>query len=119
MAETYIPMVLMIVISFGLGSALVLVSVVLGPKYPSEIKDYPFECGHLIETDATHRRHSVKFYMLAIVFLLFDIEIVFIYPWAKIFRSLGALGLVEMFIFLGILLVGYLYIWKKGVLTWD
>ena len=111
--------ILLAVLAFGVAVLFILAAELLGPKYPSKIKDYPFECGHLIETDATQRRHSVKFYMLAIVFLLFDIEIVFIYPWAKIFRSLGGLGLVEMFIFLGILLVGYLYIWKKGVLTWD
>ncbi len=106
-------------LAFGTAGAFIVISEKLGPKYPSKEKDYPFECGHLIDSDAPQRRHSVKFYMVAIVFLLFDIEIVFMYPWAKIFRTLGVTGLVEMFIFLGILLIGYLYIWKKGVLQWD
>jgi len=119
MLETYIPIVLMISIAFGLGTALVMASIFLGPKYPSAIKDYPFECGHLIETSGVNKKHSVKFYMIAIIFLIFDLEIVFMYPWATVFREIGVTALFEMFLFLGILMVGYIYVWKKGVLEWE
>ena len=119
MAQTYIPMVLMIAIAFVLGSLLVAASIILGPKYPNEVKDYPFECGHLIDNNGARKKHSVKFYMVAIIFLLFDLEIVFMYPWATVFREIGLAALLEMFLFLGILIVGYIYIWKKGVLEWE
>lgn len=106
-------------ISFGVAILFIIISEKIGPKHPSKIKDYPFECGHIIETDASFRKHSVGFYMTAIVFLLFDIEIVFLYPWAKIFRKIGLMGLIEVVIFILILIFGYIYIWKKGVLEWD
>ena len=119
MAQIYIPMVLMILFAFGLGSVLVAVSIFIGKKYPNKAKEYPFECGHLIDSTSARKKHSVKFYMVAIIFLLFDLEIVFMYPWATVFREIGLTALIEMFVFLGILIVGYVYIWKKGVLEWE
>jgi NADH-quinone oxidoreductase subunit A len=89
-----------------------------GPRQPSERKMTPFECGIDSEGDARHR-FSVKFFLVALLFIIFDIEAVFIYPWAVIFRELGMFGFIEMSIFLGILLLGLFYVWKKGALEWE
>ena len=82
------------------------------------VKAEPFESGNPPRGDA-RIRFSVRFYLVAMLFLIFDLEVVFLYPWAILFRQLGLFGLIEMGIFLGILLIGFIYVWKKGALEWD
>ena len=90
----------------------------LGPKATNPVKHDPFECGNP-PTGTAFGRFSVRFYMTAILFILFDVEVVFLYPWAVLFRDLGLFGFVEMLTFLLVLGVGLLYAWRKGALEWD
>ena len=112
---------LSILIMIGLGAGFALVSVVLsgllGPSKPSPEKAAPYECGMPPVGDARERQ-SVKFYLVAMIFLLFDIEIAFLYPWALALRGLGWPGFVQIVTFFLVLLVGYVYVWRKGVLDW-
>jgi NADH-quinone oxidoreductase subunit A len=90
----------------------------LGPKKKSEVKNESFECG--IEAQGNARTpFSIKYFLVAILFVLFDVEVIFMYPWAVNFRQLGLVGLIEMFMFMGFLVIGLLYIVKKGALKWD
>ena len=98
--------------------ALLLIASKVGPKSSNPAKADPFESGNPPRGDA-RIRFSVKFYLVAMLFLIFDLEVVFLYPWAIYFRQLGIFGLVQMGIFLVILTVGYIYVWKKGALEWD
>lgn len=121
----YIPIGMLIVIAIAFSAGMLILSVVLGQKgrRPS-IKDTAYECGMLPIT-AAHPRLSVKFYLVAMLFILFDIEIVFLYPWAAIFKSLlrdpqtGLMAFTSVFAFLGVLFVGYLYAWRKGAFDWS
>ncbi len=111
-----------IVLTFALGGTLVaafiLLASTLGPKMPTAVKMSPFECGE--EPFALPRGHSsVKFYLTAILFILFDVELVFLYPWAVVYRGLGVTGLVEIVIFLGVLMAGFYYAWDNGALEWQ
>jgi len=90
----------------------------LGPKRRNPVKEETFECGNIPVTPA-RERFSVKFYSVAILFVLFDIEIVFLFPWAVVFRTLGVTGLISMTLFIGVLLLGLVYAWKRGALQWD
>ena len=90
----------------------------LGPKNPTEQKLSTYESG-MDPIKGAHERFSVKFYLVAMLFIIFDIEVVFLYPWAVNLRQLGMFGFVEMLIFVAILMLGYLYVWKKGALEWD
>jgi NADH-quinone oxidoreductase subunit A len=117
MLEQYLPIGLMIAIAVVAGIVFTNVNKWLGPRRPSEEKLSTYESG--MEPVRTAReRFSVKFYLVAMLFIIFDIEIVFMYPWAVKFRELGLFGFIEMLVFIGILLVGYLYILKKGALRW-
>src|SRR6476619_2993453 len=112
---------LSILIMIGLGAGFALVSVllssVLGPSKPSPEKSAPYECGMPAVGDARERQ-SVKFYLVAMIFLLFDIEVAFLYPWAMALRDLGWNGFVQVLLFMGLLLAGYVYVWRKGALDW-
>jgi len=90
----------------------------IGPKSTSPVKADPFESGNPPRGDA-RIRFSVRFYLVAMLFLIFDLEVVFLYPWAILFRRLGWFGVIEMGIFLALLLIGFIYVWKKGALEWD
>ncbi|NIR49385.1 NADH-quinone oxidoreductase subunit A [candidate division KSB1 bacterium] len=90
----------------------------LGPKKRNPVKDEIFECGN-IPISTTRDRFSIKFYTIAILFVLFDIEIIFLFPWSVVFRSLGAVGLISMTLFIAVLALGLAYAWKKGALQWD
>jgi NADH-quinone oxidoreductase subunit A len=110
-----------IVVTFVLAGALVgmfiLLASTLGPKKPSAVKSEPFECGK--DPFALPRgRLAIRFYLTAILFILFDVELVFLYPWAVVFRDLGMLGLAEIVIFLGVLMAGFFYAWDNGALEW-
>jgi NADH-quinone oxidoreductase subunit A len=116
--EQYAPIGIMIVLAVVFGIVLANINKWIGPKRPSEEKLSTYESG-MEPVKSARERFSVKFYLVAMLFIVFDIEIVFMYPWAVKFRELGMFGLVEMLVFIGILLVGYLYILKKGALRWD
>jgi NADH-quinone oxidoreductase subunit A len=114
----YGPMFLIIAVAASLASLFFVGATLLGPKKPTPEKMLPFECG----SDSTGGRHlklSVKFYLTAILFVVFDIEAVFVYPWAIQFRQLGWFGLVEMFGFLAVVVVALVYVWRKGALEWE
>jgi NADH-quinone oxidoreductase subunit A len=110
---------ILIMIALGAGFALisVLLSNVLGPRKPTPEKLAPYECGMPPVGDARERQ-SVKFYLVAMIFLLFDIEVAFLYPWAMALRDLGWAGFVQVILFILLLLFGYIYVWRKGVLDW-
>jgi NADH-quinone oxidoreductase subunit A len=118
MLTAYIPIAILLIIATGLAGLVVLIGHLFGPKRPTARKSAPYESGMNPIGQGT-RRMPVHFYLIAVLFILFDIEVVFFLPWAVIFRRLGLFGLVEMFIFIAILLVGYIYAWKKGALEWE
>jgi NADH-quinone oxidoreductase subunit A len=110
---------ILIMIALGAGFALtsILLSSVLGPRNPTPEKLAPYECGMPPVGDARERQ-SVKFYLVAMIFLLFDIEVAFLYPWAMALRDLGWNGFVQVLLFMTLLLAGYVYVWRKGALDW-
>src|SRR3989449_6813935 len=111
---------ILIMIALGAGFALVsvLLSAVVGPRKPTPEKSAPYECGMPPVGDARERQ-SVKFYLVAMIFLLFDIEIAFLYPWAIAFRELGRVAFWQIVTFMGLLLTGYIYVWRKGAFDWS
>ena len=115
--QSWLSILLLFAIAVGFGAFTVFISQLLGPKVVTPEKLAPYECGVPAVGDARERQ-SVKFYLVAMVFLLFDIEVAFLYPWAMALRDLGWTGYVQVVLFLGILLVGFVYIWRKGVLDW-
>jgi NADH-quinone oxidoreductase subunit A len=118
MDHPYFPLLILFTLAGIVVLALLLVAEKLGPKSFNPAKAEPFESGNPPRGDA-RIRFSVKFYLVAMLFLVFDLEVVFLYPWAIFFRRLGLFGLIEMGIFLGILVIGFIYVWKKGALDWD
>jgi len=114
----YLPNLLFLIVATGIGIALLVVGRVLGPHRPSADKLSAYECGFEPFEDA-RMQFDVRYYLIAIQFIIFDLEIIFIVPWATVFRDLGMLGLVEMGIFAGMLLLGFIYVWKKGALEWE
>lgn len=118
MDHPYIPLLVMFALAVVVVLALLLVASKVGPKSSNPAKAEPFESGNPPRGDA-RIRFSVRFYLIAMLFLIFDLEVVFLYPWAVYFRQLGILGLVQMGIFLVILAIGHAYIWKKGALDWN
>jgi NADH-quinone oxidoreductase subunit A len=115
--EAYLPIVLMLGLGAIAGIVFTNINRWIGPKHPSEEKLSTYESG-MEPVKTARERFSVKFYLVAMLFIIFDIEIVFMYPWAVKFQELGIAGFVEMMVFIAILLVGYLYIIKKGALEW-
>jgi NADH-quinone oxidoreductase subunit A len=103
-------------VAFGVGS--IALSGLLGPRRPTPEKQAPYECGMPPVGDA-RERHSIKFYLVAMIFLLFDIEVAFLYPWALAIRDLRWMGFFQLLVFLAILAAGYVYIWRKRALDWD
>jgi NADH-quinone oxidoreductase subunit A len=113
--EQYISVLVALIFAGGLATLMVSASSLFGPKKHTAVKDEPFECGNP-PTGSAWGRFSVKFYLVAILFIIFDVEVVFLYPWAVVFRRLGLFGFVEMLVFVAILAVGLVYIIKKGAL---
>ena len=118
MFEVYFPMFLLIFLVIAMALGMVGLSYIVGRRVRNKQKLSTYECGNEPMEDA-RGRFSVKFYLVAILFIIFDIEVVFLYPWAVIYKKLALFGLVEMGIFLFILLAGYFYIIKKGALDWE
>jgi NADH-quinone oxidoreductase subunit A len=114
----YIPIAVLFGISLFLAILLPILSLSLGPRRPSARKLSPYESG-ITPIGAAQRKLPVKFYLIAVLFILFDIEIIFLLPWAVTFRFLGLFGFAEVFIFMAILIVGFIWIWKKGALEWE
>jgi NADH-quinone oxidoreductase subunit A len=114
----YIPIVLQLVVALGFVGTTMIVTHLLGPKKKSKVKLDTFECG--IESQGNARiPFSIKYFLVAILFVLFDVEVIFMYPWAVNFKELGATGLIEMFMFMGLFFFGFLYIVRKGALKWE
>ena len=116
--ERYFPVLLQFGIAFFVASLLVAVSYLIGKRVKNRVKDMPYECG-IAPTGSARERFSVKFYLVAMLFILFDIEAIFLYPWAVVYRELKMFAFVEMLIFIVLVLAGYFYIWKKGALDWS
>jgi NADH-quinone oxidoreductase subunit A len=118
MLSNYIPLALMMVVAAGFGVLMVNLSKWVGPKRPNYQKLTTYESG-MVPIGTTRERVSIKYFVVGMLFIIFDIELVFLYPWAVVFDKLGAFALWEMFIFIALLFVGYIYILKKGAFEWD
>ena len=118
MLANYLPILLFILIGLGLGAVAIAAGKVLAPHRPDEQKLSPYECGFEAFEDA-RMRFDVRYYLVAILFIIFDLEIAFLFPWAVVLDEIGMFGFVAMVIFLALLVVGFIYEWKKGALEWD
>ncbi|HSJ14869.1 MAG TPA: NADH-quinone oxidoreductase subunit A [Longimicrobiales bacterium] len=118
MTEVYVPILILLGVSLGNAVVLVGLSHMVSPFRPTSVKQAAYESGMTPLGDA-RERFSVKFYLVAILFIVFDIETVYLIPWGVLFRELGIFGFIEMVIFMTVLLVGFIYVWKKGALQWD
>jgi NADH-quinone oxidoreductase subunit A len=116
--EGFTPILIMIGLGVGFAAGSVLLSQFVGPSHPTPEKSAPYECGMPPVGDARERQ-SVKFYLVAMIFLLFDIEVAFLYPWAIAFRDLGMVGFWQIVTFFGLLVTGYIYVWRKGAFDWS
>ena len=116
--EVYFPVLLQAVVAMLLAAGLLTVSYLLGKRVRNRVKDMPYESG-IVPTGDARQRFSVKFYLVAMLFILFDIEAIFLYPWAVVYRELAMPGFVEMLVFVILILSGFFYIWKKGALDWS
>ena len=116
--ELYFPVLLQVVIAAAVAAGLVGGGLLLGKRFRNAAKDTPYESG-MQPVGSARERFSVKFYLVAMVFILFDIEAIFLYPWAVVFRELKMFAFVEMLLFIVLVLAGFFYIWKKGVLDWS
>lgn len=114
----YIAITLLLFLSSGLALIIVLLGSVLGPNNPTTRKLKPYESG-MVPVGEAMQRMPIRFYLIATLFIVFDIEVIFLFPWALVYRKLALFGLIEMAVFFMILLVGYIYIWQKGAFEWD
>tara|TARA_B100000945_G_scaffold321511_1_gene336544 strand:+ start:2672 stop:3043 length:372 start_codon:yes stop_codon:yes gene_type:complete len=114
----YLPIAVLLLVATGLAVAMVVLGQILGPRRQTEAKSIPYESG-MNPIGSAVRRMPVRFYLIAVLFVLFDIEVIFLLPWAVVLKKLGVFGLIEMLVFVFILLVGYVYVWKKGALEWE
>jgi len=116
--KEYVPVLLFLILAIGFAVGTIAASSLIVPRRSNRVKMSPYECG-VDPVGSARERFSVKFYLVAVLFILFDIEAVFLYPWAVAFRQLGLYGLIEMGLFIVVLLVGYLYVLKKRALEWN
>jgi len=118
LTEVYFPILVQGLIAMVLAAALIAISYIFGKRVRNRVKDMPYESGMVPTGDARHR-FSVKFYLVGMLFILFDIEAIFLYPWVVVYRELRMFAFVEMLIFVILILSGFFYIWKKGALDWS
>ncbi len=118
MLAEYWPVLLFLVVAGGLGIALLAIGFLAAPRNPDPEKSSPYECGFEAFEDA-RMKFDVRYYLIAILFIIFDLEVAFLFPWAVVFDKIGSIALVEMALFLVLLVVGFAYVWKKGALEWD
>jgi NADH-quinone oxidoreductase subunit A len=116
--QTYFPVLVQVVIAIALAAGLIGASALLGKRARSPLKDTPYESG-MAPVGSARERFSVKFYLVGMIFILFDIEAVFLYPWAVVYRELKLFAFAEMFIFVALIMIGFFYVWKKGALDWS
>ena len=116
--EVYFPVLVQAIIAMALAAGLIGASSLLGKRARSPLKDTPYESG-MAPVGSARERFSVKFYLVGMIFILFDIEAVFLYPWAVVYRELKMFGFFEMLIFVVLVMVGFFYVWKKGALEWS
>jgi NADH-quinone oxidoreductase subunit A len=118
MLANYLPILILLIVAILFAGVVILLSSLVGRKVATREKLMPYECGVDPVGDA-RQRFSIQFYLVAMLFIIFDIEAVFLYPWAVVFKELGLFGLVEMIVFILILFIGFVYIWRKGALKWE
>jgi len=118
MLAEYIPIAILFILATAIAVLVIVIGMAFGPRRKSFRKSAPYESGMQPFGPGT-RRMNVRYYLVAVLFILFDVEIIFFYPWAVNFRALGLFGFIEMLVFVGILLVGYIYVWRKGAFEWD
>jgi NADH-quinone oxidoreductase subunit A len=116
--ETYWPVLLQALIAMAVAAGMIGISYILGNRVRNRVKDMPYECG-ITPTGSARERFSVKFYLVGMLFILFDIEAIFLYPWAVVYRELKMFAFFEMLLFIALVLAGFFYIWKKGALDWS
>lgn len=117
LSELYFPVLVQILFAAAVAAGLVGAGLLLGKRSNNPVKDSPYESG-VVPVGSARERFSVKFYLVAMLFILFDIEAIFLYPWAVVYRELGLFGFVEMLLFMVLVLCGFFFIWKKGALDW-
>ena len=118
MYSSYLALLFLLIIAVGTAAVMLLLSYYFGPRRPNSEKLSTYECG-IDPVSDSRIRFPIKFFLIAILFIIFDIEVIFLYPWAILYQKLGVFGFVEMMVFLGILFCGYLYLWKKGAFEWE
>ncbi len=118
MLAEYLPVLVFLSIGFAMAIIMLLLGAMMAPRRPDAAKDSPFECGFEAFEDA-RMKFDVRYYLVAILFIIFDLEIAFLFPWAIVLDKIGLFGLIAMGIFLGILIIGFIYEWKKGALEWE
>ncbi len=118
MLNDYLPLMILFGLALALAAMVVALGHLFGPRRPTDRKSQPYESG-MKPIGPGQRRMSVRFYLIAVLFILFDIEVVFFLPWAVVFRDLKIVGFIEMTVFILVLLVGFIYAWKKGALEWE
>ncbi len=118
MLAQYFPVLVFLVVATGIGLVLLATGSVLGPRNPNAEKQSPYECGFEAFEDA-RMKFDVRYYLVAILFIIFDLEIAFLFPWAVVLEQLGWAGLASMSLFMAVLVVGFIYEWKRGALEWD
>ena len=116
--EQYLPVLLFIIVGLAIGVAPQVIGFILGPNRPDPAKNSPYECGFEAFEDA-RMKFDVRYYLIAILFILFDLEIAFLFPWAVALKEIGFIGFIDMMIFLAILVLGFAYMWIKGALDWE
>jgi NADH-quinone oxidoreductase subunit A len=118
MLENYLPILIFLMIGFVMGAVFLVVGFLLGTSKPDSEKLSPYECGFEAFEDA-RMKFDVRYYLVAILFIIFDLEIAFLFPWAVVLDQIGMVGFIAMMVFLGILVIGFIYEWKKGALEWE
>ena len=118
MLENYLPILIFLAIGLVTGGGMLVAGAVLGPQRPDPEKNSPYECGFEAFEDA-RMKFDVRYYLVAILFIIFDLEIAFLFPWAVALDQIGMFGFLAMVLFLGILVIGFIYEWKKGALEWE
>jgi NADH-quinone oxidoreductase subunit A len=117
--DPYLGILLLTIAAGGFLATMVILSWLLGPKNATKTKQAPWECGAIPVGSVKDQRFNVRFYLVAMLFILFDIEVIFMYPWAMVLEKLGAFALWQMLSFMAVLFVGLIYVWRKGVLNWN
>ena len=118
MLGNYLPILVFLAVGLAVGALMIALGFILGTRRPDEDKLSPYECGFEAFEDA-RMKFDVRYYLVAILFIIFDLEIAFLFPWAVVLNKIGMVGLLAMVVFLGILVVGFIYEWKRGALEWE